>query len=261
MKRTIKLLIFVVLCGLTFGFQSCSKDKGISYATLQVKLTDAPANYDQVLIDIQDVQVNLSDSSDENGWSSLGVSPGVFNLLDFRNGMDTLLAQAELPAGKISQIRLVLGTGNQVNVDGVLHDMNTPSGEQSGLKLNLHTELTAGITYTLWIDFDAARSVVKKGNGTYSLKPVIRAFSNPTSGAIAGIVDPAESLSYLFIVNSTDTIGTMASQEGSFLLRGVPEGTYTLNINPTVGDIADKTIDGIVVTLGEQTNLGTIHIE
>ncbi len=43
--------------------------------------------------------------------------------------------------------------------------MKTPSAQQSGLKLNVHEEFLQGVAYEYIIDFDAARSIVKTGNG------------------------------------------------------------------------------------------------
>ena len=92
----------MVICALTF-LSGCSKTENNKNAVLQVMLTDAPADYDAVLIDIQDVQIHVSDNDAEGSWQSLDVNKGVYNLLDFRNGMDTFLAAIELPAGTISQ--------------------------------------------------------------------------------------------------------------------------------------------------------------
>ena len=74
-------------------------------------LTDAPADYDAVLIDIQDVQIHVSDNDAEGSWQSLIVNKGIYNLLDFRNGMDTLLGSIELPAGTSFSAEADTGSG------------------------------------------------------------------------------------------------------------------------------------------------------
>src|SRR5437773_10581049 len=59
---------------------------------LRVYLTDAPAGYDEVVVDIKDVMINLSNGS-SGGWQSLSnVAARTYNLLDLVNGKDTLLA-------------------------------------------------------------------------------------------------------------------------------------------------------------------------
>ncbi|MGZ5188552.1 MAG: DUF4382 domain-containing protein, partial [Kaistella sp.] len=161
-----------------FSLSACTDDANGGSASVNVRLTDAPALYDRVNIDVQKIEFNTN-----NGWNSMNViTPGVYNLLDFRNGMDVLLAKAELPAGSLSQMRLVLGPNNSIVKDGVTYPLDTPSSMQSGLKFNWNQTLEENGAYNVWIDFDAARSIVKKGNGTYSLKPVIRAFSELTDG-------------------------------------------------------------------------------
>ncbi|MDA0194666.1 MAG: DUF4382 domain-containing protein [Bacteroidetes bacterium] len=155
------LVLIFVGCG--------NNDDGL--ARLQVELIDAPGDYEKVNIDILDVQVNAG--TDESGFTSLAdVNSGVFNLLDLVNDLKAVLADVEIPAGRISQIRLILGDKNTLVIDGEPIDLTIPSGSQSGLKLNLQMELLDGITYKILLDFDAAKSVVKAGNsGKYNLKP------------------------------------------------------------------------------------------
>ncbi|WP_282036797.1 DUF4382 domain-containing protein [Saccharicrinis aurantiacus] len=230
-------------------------------AKLSIRLTDAPADYEQVLIDVQEIHINAS-SEENSGWQELEVlNPGVYNLLDFKNGMDTLLVDQELPAGKISQMRLVLGDNNQIMVDGDLHNLDTPSAQQSGLKFKINAELVEGITYKLWIDFDAGRSIVEKGNGGYSLKPVIRTFTAATSGAIKGIVTPVEANTYIMAISaSNDTASTFADEEtGEFLIRGIEASTYKVDFVPN-DDYQSQTIEDVNVTIGEVNDLELIEL-
>lgn len=250
---------FTLIAAIAFfalaGFNSCSKSD--TNATLKVNLTDAPGDYDQVLVDIQDVQIHAASDESQGEWVSLAVKKGVYNLLDFRNGMDTLLATLELPAGTISQMRLVLGTGNKIMVNGTLYDLEAPAALQSGLKFTINAHLIEGVTYELFLDFDAGHSIVENGNGGYLLKPVIHTYTEATSGAISGVVDPVEALPYIYTIAGTDTIGTIAADDGKFLLRGVPAGTYTVNFKP-VGQYPEMSVDNVNVTLGEVTAMDTV---
>ena len=249
-------------------FVACTednKDETTGLTKFNLYLTDAPGKYEEVLIDIQEVRVHVTadDSTHhENGWKDLEVNEGVYDLLDFTNDMDTLLATAELPAGKISQIRLILGENNKVKVDGEYHDLKTPSGQQSGIKLNVHEILEEGIEYELWIDFDACKSIVKTGNGKYLLKPVIKTYTRETSGAIKGVVEPVASRPFIFAVSeSDDTISTVAdSLTGKFMLKGLPAGEYDVEFEPVDG-FDDEEIEDVNVTLGVVTDLGTVQIE
>ena len=246
-------LVFIAALGLA----ACSSDEKSS--RLEIRLTDAPGDYEAVYVDIQGVEVNAG--SGEGGWKQLEVNKGVYNLIEFTNGMDTLLATAILPAGKIEQIRLKLGDDNTVLIDGNIKDLTTPSGQQSGVKLNVHAELLEGITYKLWLDFDAARSVVETGNGKLNLKPVIRTYTEAQDGAIKGVVTPVESLPAVFAINGSDTVAsTYADEAGKFLLQGVPEGTYLVSFDPKDGFDAFQKAD-VSVSTGVVTDLGTITLQ
>ena len=158
------------------------------------------------------------------------------------------------------QMRLILGSGNEIMVDSLLHDLETPSAQQSGLKFNIHANLTAGVVYTLWIDFDAARSIVHKGNGKYSLKPVIRTYTEATSGAISGVISPADALPYVMAVSNGDTLGSYAGEDGHSLLKGIPEGTYSILFEPA-DPYLPKSIDNITVVNGQVTEMDTVYFD
>lgn len=256
MRKSLYAIVLVISAIVLVA--GCNKSDSDKNALLQVMLTDAPADYDQVLIDIQDVQIHVSDNEGEGEWLSLAVNKGVYNLLDFRNGMDTLLAFIELPPGMVSQMRLKLGPDNQIMKNGLWYNLDTPSAQQSGLKFNVHAMLTGGITYKLWIDFDAARSIVKKGNGGFSLKPVIRTFTDAISGAIMGNVSPAEALPYIMAVANGDTIGTYAEENGRFLLKAVPEGLWSVVFDP-VDPYLPATVDGVTVINGQVAVIDTVY--
>lgn len=252
-----KIILITLLFGIIVGFVSCSKsDK----ATFKIYLTDAPGNYDKVMIDVQSIEVHVGNNQDANGWKSLDTfEPAEFNLLDFSNGIDTLIGAIEIPAGEISQIRLTLGDKNSVTVGGETFPLVVPSGYTSGLKLNLHAILQEGITYKVWIDFDAGRSIVETGSNQYKLKPVIRTFADATSGAIKGLISPAAAKPYVMAIINSDTLGTIADNEGKFLIKGASAGIYKIVFDPIDG-FTEKTVENVTVELGELKDLGTVTI-
>jgi hypothetical protein len=232
---------------------------------MSVYLVDAPAAYDKVYIDVQSVQVKSSTDASENEWQNLIIPrTGVYNLLNFKNGLDTLLGTIQLPSGHISQLRLVLGPNNSIVLNGATYPLTTPSAQQSGLKLAINANLVAGIDYKIWIDFDAARSIVQTGNGKYILKPVIRTFTQAESGGIKGIVLPVAAKGWVFaIANATDTVSSTPAElsSGVFLLRGIPASTYKVSFHATAGTYKDTTYTGVTVTTGNITDLGTLKLK
>lgn len=251
-----KLLLFAAALSLLLF--SCKKDSsnsagGISHVT--VKMTDAPGAFDAVILNVKSVVVVT-----DKGENTLDVNGGPIDILRFRAGKDTILAAQDIPAGTIQQIRLILNsTGNRVIVGGVSYDLTTPSGQTSGVKLNVHDNLTAGVAYTLRLDFDAAQSIVLTGNGKYILKPVIRAIPQAVSGALNGIISPAASSPKVYAITGADTVGTVADATGKFYFSGLAAGTYNVQFVP-VSPYVTKTITGVVVVNGAVKDMGTVTI-
>ena len=168
MKATFRLFSLAVI--LAIAFYACKKESG-DHSTLNVRLTDAPADYQEVNIDLERVTVKLSD--DSTGWVDLDAVPGVYNLLGLQNGVDTLIGTSLLPKGSVKEIRLILGSDNTIKVNGVVYPLTIPSGSESGLKIKVNKKLSASIE-TLIIDFDAALSIHEMGTGDYKLRPVLK---------------------------------------------------------------------------------------
>ena len=264
MKNLHKVGLYLIAAfAITAIIYSCSKDEvETSTATFNVKLTDAPADYEAVNIDIQEVQIHYSDIENDTAvWKSLeNMNTGIYNLLDFSNGLDTALASAEVPTGTLSQIRLFLGENNEVVIDGIRYDLVANVADQSGLKLNFGAKLEEGLSYTVWLDFDAARSIVERGNGQYNLKPVIRAYTEAQDGGIKGIVMPAESQPVVMAILNTDTVSTFVDETGSFFIKGLTAGTYDVVFSP-VARYEEKVVENVLVELGAVTDMDTVIID
>lgn len=104
-------------------------------ATFEIHLTDAPADYEALIVEVRDVQINKT--TDENtGWQTMqNVKVGLYDLLKLTNGLDTLLATDNFKVGdNIQQIRLILGENNLIGEDGKLYPLTVPSGQTSAYK-------------------------------------------------------------------------------------------------------------------------------
>lgn len=259
MKSNFLTSLFVCLL-FTAGLISCSEKDSNEKARLEVRMTDDPAAYDAVYIDLQDVQINVT-GEDDKGWQSLpGVHKGIYNLLDLVNDKDTLLVNADIPTGKLHQIRLVLGSNNSIVVDGTTIPLETPSAQQSGLKLNVQQTVTGGILYTMLLDFDAGKSIVTTGGGKFILKPVIRTVLNAVGGSIKGAVTPGSVLTAVYAINGTDTMTTFTDVTGGYLIKGVPAATYTMQYWPTDTAYNEQVKTGIAVTTGNVTVVDTVRL-
>lgn len=256
MKFSLVALLFI-------GVAACSDDDDSTTqegtARMSVKLTDAPGEYDAVFIDVEDVVIKYNGSEEE---ASIGeINAGVYDLLLLTGGASVLLVDDEIPAGNISQIRLILGDDNTIVVDGETFPLTTPSAQQSGLKIQVNETLEDGIFYEFILDFDVEESIVTTGNGGYILKPVIRASTVAESGAISGNVLPVGVQTLISAENSDTQISAYANAAGEFVLSGVPNGTYTLTIQADLAfGFPEVIIENVTVVQGEITALGTIDL-
>ncbi len=164
------LAITMIACSCLVMIAGCSKDDENS-GTMSVRLTDAPYDAQQVNVDIKEVRVNFKD--DSTGWVTMASIPGIYDLLSYQNGKDTLIARGTYPYGTVKEIRLVLGLNNTIKINNVVYPLTIPSGDESGLKIKVNKGLNAP-NEVMIIDFDAALSITKTGNGEYKLKPVIK---------------------------------------------------------------------------------------
>jgi len=226
--------------------------------TLGVSLTDAPAcGYDQVNVTVAKVRVHQSSSADESaaGWQEITLNPArKINLLGLQNGVLENLGQVPLPAGHYTQIRLVLvanGSGAPANsvvpTGGSETPLDTPSAVQTGIKLINQFDVPAGGRVDLVLDFDACKSVVARGNGSYGLKPVVRVVPTQLNG-INGFVDPALLAANVRITAQQGGVvlgATTPNSAGEFFVARLAAGSYDLVI--TADDHATALISGVPI--------------
>jgi len=262
MKKFAGLLLAVVAVTMFF---SCSEDDSTSdqNARVKISMTDAPGDYDNVFIDVIDVKIKADAAADEEGWVSLSnVKPDIYDLLTLTGGVTQLLANAEVPAGFLGQIRLVLGDDNSVVINGESQALATPSAQQSGLKLQVNQELEGGQEYLFLLDFDVDKSIVSAGtSGGLILKPVIRISANE-GGAIMGKISPSTFNSLVEAKSAAHTISAYTDANGEFVLHGVPDGIYELTITPEAGAAYSiKIVSNVEVAGGATNNLETIFLD
>jgi hypothetical protein len=239
-RTTAVLLTSLVL------LSGCGGGDDSSTGTLRLSITDQPAcGYDNVFITVERVRVHQSEDAGDadSGWQQIVLDPARrIDLLTLTNGVLEELGQTALPAGKYTQMRLVLASNsahpmaNSVVPTGSSEvELTTPSGQQTGLKMNVDITVEPDQVADFVIDFDACKSVVKAGSsGKYNLKPVVSVI--PVLGdagqRIVGYLDPAT-------LGDTTLVSAQSGGEvikatppdassGQFVLYPVPPGTYDL---------------------------------
>ena len=278
MKKYLNILFASVIVGLISI--SCSDDKTTNpdnSSRVILKLVDSEGDYEEVNVEIIDIQYNSSD--EDGGWQSFTPEEGYpiqTDLTELIAGNELLLSDEIIPSGWMEQIRLVLSDNNTLKIEGQeeLIPLKTPSAQQSGLKIKLNQELDPGFSYTFILDWDVQRSIVKAGNsGQYILKPVIRAIAEVNSGSVSGTVVAdiiGDESSDLFpqegvvveIYNSEDeyVTETLTDKDGNFLVQGLSPGEYTLRIE-TLEYIPYVSPEPLSIIAGQITNIGTIELQ
>ncbi len=163
-------------------------------AGLALELVDAPTHQvREINVTIEKVTAH----SNVAGWVTVfDQGPVTVDLLTLRTRV-MQLGFANLPTGKITQIRLYLtegGTQNVVLPDGTISPLKVPSGVQSGIKIKGPFALNSCDTTTVTLDFDGHKSIWyhPTGNGgDWILRPVIhtkkvRTQSAPCDGTPTG---------------------------------------------------------------------------
>jgi len=256
---------------------------------IRVALTDAAGPYENVVIAVEEVRVVPAGGEDDDTGGGMPVvasfdTPQQYDIADLAFATE-VLGEASVPAGTYNQIRLVLAenpdTGDPLNYVTLKTDpatklpLNTPSGQQSGLKIVGKYTVEEGVINAIALDFDPERAVVEAGNsGRRNLKPTgIRVVELDemldTYGALAGVVAPEaawESAVVSIIPEGGTTAiasGSVNSEDGSFRAM-VPAGTYTVKVVATGYETYDSgALDPavtFVAVVGADTDVGTITL-
>jgi hypothetical protein len=229
---------------------------------IKMYLVDSPATFDSVIICVTGVEVHKSGNDSTSGWFVINDSTRYFDLLLLANGASAVLGDTSLPAGQYTQIRLIIGAGSYVIDQGVKHDLEIPSGSQTGLKLIHQFTIEEGNLYELILDFNVEKSIVITGNGKYKLKPTIRVMPVVISGSISGQVLPLEAQPTIWTVYGTDTITTYTDLQGFFKLMALYQGNYNVNIIPADTMMyRDTVITAVQVNADQDTDIGLITLQ
>ncbi|MBN3789861.1 DUF4382 domain-containing protein [Burkholderia sp. Ac-20353] len=257
-------------CGGGDGGGSPSGQNG----TLHVAMTDAPScGFDHVFVTVSQVRVNMNSNAGDNdaGWSTVSLPAAQkIDLLSLTNGTLADLGQTALPAGQYQQIRLVLAQnqGNTlansvVPTGGTEQPLQTPSATQSGIKIISPFTVQPNTLVDLVLDFNACKSVVQHGNGSFALKPVVTATPTVVSGAISGFVAPTEAGATVYAEQGGQIVrGTVADSTGKFVLSPLIQSSTQGNYDVVIvqNNVASGIVRAVPVTVNTATAVSTSNV-
>jgi len=271
MKTRILATLFFALA-IQIVLNSCQKENNNSQQlnsphAVKIYLTDHQTPvFDSVFIDLQRLDLKLEDDTLPNdGWVNLVIRPGIYNILRFRNGLDTLFGTGNLPSARIKKLRLTLGSRNTAVLNGQSFPLRVKD-EDREVEVNIepeHYDISNGLV-RLWIDFDAGNSIQVdnsgSGNGNgYRLRSHIRLFSRSKSGRIEGRVLPPAADPIVKAVIGTDTATAIPENDGEYKIVGLRAGTYQLIIDGQ-NNFRDTVIGNVVVRNNEDTHVPTVTL-
>ncbi|RQS11395.1 DUF4382 domain-containing protein [Burkholderia sp. Bp9002] len=275
MKNLLKALACASIVSLALvGCGGGDDGGGTQTGTLHVAMTDAPAcGFDHVFITVSQVRVNMNSNAGDNdgGWSTVTLpTPQKIDLLSLTNGALADLGQTALPAGQYQQVRLVLAQnqGNTlansvVPTGGSEQPLATPSATQSGYKIISPFTVQPNTLVDLVLDFNACKSIVQRGNGSYALKPVVTATPTVVSGAITGYVAQAEAGATVYAEQGGKVVrGTIADGTGKFVLSPLIQSSTQGNYDVVIvqNNVASGVVRAVPVVVNTSTAVSTSNV-
>ncbi|HTI08248.1 MAG TPA: DUF4382 domain-containing protein [Puia sp.] len=276
------MLTTVLLATLSCQKNNSKTNGSAGQHAVSIFLTDGPSlSFDHVFIDIQKLEIKAEDSLEDaqerngdggdddrdrqgetsGGWMSLPIRSGIYDILQFRNGLDTVLGSGSFSSLRtIRKVRLTLGNNNSVVVNGV----STPlviGGNDNIVVIKFSDDFLsdnpADIRFSL--DLDAGRSIRLHGD-RLELKPEVKAFRREKAGSIEGRVLPAQAQAVVMAFNGADTATAKPEREGEFKIVGLKPGSYSVLVHATSGTYSDTTLTNVVVARNEDAQVGTITL-
>jgi hypothetical protein len=129
----------------------------------------------EIIVSIEKVTAHSS----TGGWVTISTKPVTVDILQLAK-FSADLGFANIPAGKITQVRLYVAEGSSNYVtrdDGVKVDLKVPSGMQSGIKIKGLFDVAGCNLTTVPLEFDGKKSIWVHPTGQgdlWILRPVIR---------------------------------------------------------------------------------------
>ena len=168
---------------------------GTQNGFLTLSITDAPIDSaKEVWVQFYGVELKPTATEDV---VTLHFNPALnINLLALQ-GQDSfqMFSNAILPAGQYDWIRLNVNATNDGILDSYIklddssvHELDIPSGSESGLKITGGLEVIANTPTRMTIDFDLRKSIVMTGAGLFKLKPVLKLVDDSAVSSISGTV-------------------------------------------------------------------------
>lgn len=183
---------------------------------ISVAIVDGPVDAKNVWVTIKALDVRPCSGG---GWIGIDVDSVTLDLLLLQNGVSAnLIDGVDFAVGAYCELRLVIeDSATLVLNSGVEAPLKIPSAYSSGIKFKGEFNIIPNLETSITIDFDAEKSIHEKGNGNYSMDPVVVlksvAYDSPEGYAMPG----ANPLDFVSFTVTPETSGTFQLPGGAEL--------------------------------------------
>lgn len=236
---------------------------------MAIRLTDAPGDFAELMIEIDQVEVQ----TESGAWVNLSSESQMVSVLDLTNGAEIEIASAaQLEAGAYSAVAIHLGANSSLSVqsDGVMNQFDLETEE--AIIIQIDEQVEAGGTTSVLLDFNVAESITLNEAGEPVLDPVVEEIEDEETG-IQGHIEGG-ALAAIVLESADGSISGYTDANGNFLLRGMAAGEYSLSIETqgeaeiglpgvgvSLGAGNSTTVQGVVVAEGSITQMGSISLQ
>ena len=245
----------------------CTADSERTTALANVFLVDAPADFDEVWVEVLGVEVEGPGTRGQNNSESVFfenvLSNKLVNVMALLADNAFLVGRGELQAGVITKLTLRLGTEAYVIFKGRRFPLVFLSEQTRSAEVTVRFSLEPAISHDIFMDMEIFKSI-QLGPGpdsVFVLDPQLRAFSNADTGQISGSIRPANEGAVVYAIKGPDTtaVSGVEKSSGKFTVRGLL-GDHTLSIIPFNDDFQADTVPGIPVKEQATTKLEPITL-
>lgn len=229
--------IVVILIALIWIISSCTDPDGTGMALVNVRLVDAPGDFDEAWIEILGVEIGQAKGRDskEEQWTFIEYQQPnqKVDISKLVGGGVLLIGRAELPVNAISGIKLILGEDHHLVREGKDLSLSLENISARTIELETDFRLEGSYSYDIYLDFDLERSIQPSSDpSVFILSPRVRSFVLAETSSLGGRVMPPEARPVLYAIQGVDTVTTLTSAQGEYLFRGLDEGEHTLVVRP-----------------------------
>lgn len=245
--RTLPVALALSLAlALTLSLAACDDDAETGRVHLMLGDTPYPVELiESARVTVAQVAVHIE--GDDDPWRVLPHAEQTYDLLDLQNGVTADLLDAEVPVGSLSEIRLVVTSGEIELTDGRSFALFVPSGSSSGLKFKVRPPISieGNLTSEVLLDMDVSRSFLPipaaprqvDDIDSFRFHPVVRVANLSTTGSVAGHVvssagtattadDSALYGAAVLVHSGADSATALTDSAGYYKVMGLAPGSW-----------------------------------